>query len=51
MRKGRLIASKASEDEIMKEARKQGMKTLFEDGLFKATKGITTLDEIMRVAQ
>lgn len=48
---GGLITRGASEDEILKIARAQGMKTLFENGLFKATKGITTLDEIMRVAQ
>lgn len=46
-----LITRGASEDEILKVARAQGMKTLLEDGLLKATKGITTLDEIMRVAQ
>jgi len=45
----RLIASKAYEDDIMKTARKQGLKTLLEDGLLKATNGITTLEEIMRV--
>ncbi len=45
----RLIASKAYEYEIMKAARKQGMKTLLEDGLLKATNGITTLEEIIRV--
>jgi type II secretory ATPase GspE/PulE/Tfp pilus assembly ATPase PilB-like protein len=33
----------------MKAARKQGMKTLLEDGLLKVTKGITTLEEVERV--
>ncbi|CAN5914868.1 ATPase, T2SS/T4P/T4SS family [soil metagenome] len=34
---------------IRKSARKQGMRTLFEDGIIKALKGQTTIDEILRV--
>lgn len=45
----RLIAKQASEDEILKAAKDEGMKTLLEDGLMKVTEGITTVDEIMRV--
>jgi type IV pilus assembly protein PilB len=44
-----LIAKKASEDEIKEVARRQGMKTLFENGLLKAKEGITALEEVMRV--
>ncbi len=47
----KLIAKKASEDEIKEAARGQGMKTLLEDGLEKAKNGITTLEEVMRVTQ
>ena len=36
---------------IRKVARKQGMRTLFEDGVIKAIKGITTLDEVLRITQ
>jgi type IV pilus assembly protein PilB len=32
-------------------ARKQGMRTLFEDGMIKAIKGVTTLEEVMRITQ
>jgi len=46
----KLITQKASYDEIMEAVRKQGMKTLLEDGLQKVKKGITTLEEVMRVA-
>jgi len=46
-----LIVKRASEDKIMEVARSQGMKTLFEDGLLKVMKGITTLEEIMRVIE
>jgi len=36
---------------VRKLARKQGMRTLFEDGIVKAIKGITTLDEVLRITQ
>jgi type IV pilus assembly protein PilB len=36
---------------IRKVARKQGMRTLFEDGMIKAMKGQTTLDEVLRITQ
>lgn len=35
--------------EIRKVARKQGMRTLYEDGMIKALKGMTTIDEVMRI--
>jgi len=34
---------------LRKQARKQGMRTLFEDGMVKALKGLTTIDEVMRI--
>ncbi len=36
---------------IRKVARKQGMRTLFEDGMIKALKGVTTVDEVIRITQ
>jgi type IV pilus assembly protein PilB len=36
---------------IRKLARKQGMRTLFEDGMIKAIKGQTTLDEVLRITK
>lgn len=44
-----LIANKALEGEIRREAIKSGMLSLREDGLRKAKQGITTLEEVMRV--
>jgi type IV pilus assembly protein PilB len=38
-----------STQDIRKMARKQGMRTLFEDGMIKALKGLTTLDEVLRI--
>lgn len=46
-----LITKEASEDVIMKAVRKQGMKSMFEDGLRKVKKGITTIEEVMRVSE
>ncbi|MDB5349447.1 MAG: hypothetical protein JWN86_694 [Planctomycetota bacterium] len=34
---------------IRKAARKQGMRTLFEDGMIKAMKGLTSMDEVLRI--
>ena len=36
---------------VRKMARKQGMRTLFEDGIIKAIRGITTIDEVLRITQ
>ncbi len=40
-----------STQNVRKMARKQGMHTLFEDGMIKALKGLTTLDEVLRITQ
>lgn len=45
-----LIKEKATADEIWRSAVDQGMVTLKQDGIQKALKGLTTIDEIMRVA-
>ncbi|MBU0734655.1 MAG: Flp pilus assembly complex ATPase component TadA, partial [Proteobacteria bacterium] len=46
-----LVTSGADSVTIKEAAVRNGMSTLFKDGLMKAGKGITTLDEIMRVTQ
>jgi type IV pilus assembly protein PilB len=45
-----LIVKSPSTQEIWQLARRQGLKTLFEDGLDKVKNGLTTLEELMRVA-
>lgn len=45
----RLIARKASSDEILVEAKKAGMKIMWEDGINKVLAGVTTLEEVARV--
>ncbi len=45
-----LIVARKSSAEIEVQARKDGMKSLFEDGFVKARAGVTTLEELLRVA-
>ena len=47
----KLTVAKASSDEIMKEARKERLVTLREDGLLKAINGVTSIEEVLRVTQ
>ena len=41
----------ASTSDIKKAAIKNGMSTLYNDGILKATQGITTLEEVFRVSK
>ncbi|MEK7065013.1 MAG: ATPase, T2SS/T4P/T4SS family [Patescibacteria group bacterium] len=45
------INARANADVIGVEARKQGMVTMFEDGLVKAKQGITSIEEVLRVTR
>ncbi len=45
-----LITKGVDSETIKKKAVEEGMRTLFQDGLEKARKGITTLEEVIRVA-
>ncbi|MEA3418873.1 MAG: GspE/PulE family protein [Campylobacterota bacterium] len=47
----RMIASGASKEEMTKQADSEGFVTMFEDGIYKAMAGDTTVDEIYRVAR
>jgi CheY-like chemotaxis protein len=44
-----LISARASEHLIKKAAGRAGMRTLLDDGIDKAARGLTTLDEVLRV--
>ncbi len=48
---GEMIMSHKSSGEIQDEAEKNGMTLMWEDGFIKAVKGITTVDEILRVSK
>lgn len=46
-----LIAEKSTASKIQNKAREEGMRTMYEDGLEKVSKGLTTLDELFRVTK
>ncbi len=48
---GKLITANASADEIEREARKDGMQKMYEDGFIKAAMGVTSIEEILRVTK
>jgi len=47
----KLVIEKRTEGEIFSQARKEGMVSIVEDGLLKAAKGITAIEEILRVTK
>ncbi|HMB65950.1 MAG TPA: ATPase, T2SS/T4P/T4SS family [Patescibacteria group bacterium] len=47
----KLILEGASSDQIAEAARKEGMKTMFQDGVDKVLNGVTTLEEVIRVSK
>lgn len=48
---GELIVQRATADQLRKEAQKQKMVTMFEDGFIKIVSGITTMEEVLRVTK
>lgn len=44
-----LIISGATAEKIENQAKKEGMLTMIEDGIFKAAQGMTTIEEVLRV--
>jgi len=46
-----IILNKLSEAPIMKEARRQGMITIRQDGILKVLEGLTTIEEVVRVTK
>lgn len=47
----RLISAKNDANVVLQQAIKEGMTTMLDDGLAKVAKGITTIDEVMRVTK
>jgi len=47
----RLVIRHATSGEIQEEAVREGMRTMYLDGLNKCLAGVTTLDEVLRVTQ
>lgn len=46
-----LVLQQASPEEMMKRARDEGMMTMAQDGFLKAKQGLTSIEEILRVAK
>lgn len=44
-----LMMKDATSDALEEQARKEGMITMLEDGIYKASRGITSLEEVLRV--
>lgn len=44
-----LIISGVTSGKIEEQAKKEGMMTMIEDGIFKAAQGVTTIEEVLRV--
>lgn len=46
-----MVLRRASADEIRERAIKDGMRTLFDDGMVKVARGLTTIEEVLRVTE
>ncbi len=44
-----LVMAEATSDRIEEQARSEGMLTMLEDGIYKAARGMTTIEEVLRV--
>ncbi|MBI2669726.1 MAG: type II/IV secretion system protein [Candidatus Yanofskybacteria bacterium] len=47
----KIILTNISEEELRAEAKRQGMITMFQDGIIKVLNGVTSLEELLTVAQ
>ena len=47
----RIILTDLSEEKLRQEALRQGMLTMYQDGILKVLKGVTSLQELLQVAQ
>jgi type II secretory ATPase GspE/PulE/Tfp pilus assembly ATPase PilB-like protein len=47
----KLTIARASGDDLKKQARKEGMRTMLEDGVDKVASGMTTLEEVLRAVR
>jgi type IV pilus assembly protein PilB len=46
-----IILKEPTIENLQQEAKRQGMTTMFQDGILKTLKGITTIEEVLRVAE
>jgi len=46
-----MVIEHANTDEIREQAKKEGMKTLYDSGMRKVIGGVTTIEEVLRVSR
>ena len=46
-----MVAKRATSDEIERQAQKEEMIRMIEDGMIKAIQGVTSIEEILRVTK
>jgi type II secretory ATPase GspE/PulE/Tfp pilus assembly ATPase PilB-like protein len=46
-----MIIKNASPGQIEKQAKEEGMTSMLEDGFIKAVKGVTSIEEVLRVTK
>ena len=46
-----IILKEPTIENLQKESQRQGMITMFQDGILKALNGATTIEEVLRVAE
>jgi type IV pilus assembly protein PilB len=44
-----MVMASATSDDIEEQAKKEGMLTMLEDGIYKAARGVTSIEEVLRV--
>ena len=44
-----MVMAEKTGDDIEKQARNEGMLTMMEDGMYKAARGLTSIEEVLRV--
>ena len=44
-----MVMANKTADEVEAQCRKEGMLTMLEDGIYKAARGVTTIEEVLRV--
>ena len=47
----RLVMQHATAGELQKQAMAEGMRTMYQDGLLKCLRGVTSVEEVLRVTQ
>ena len=47
----KIILGSISEAALRQEAKRQGMITIFQDGILKVLKGVVSLEELLEIAQ